>query len=172
MCLWIDEIEKSFAAAGDGDVDGGVSQRVLGAFLTWMQERKAPCFVAATANDVYRLPPELLRKERFDDIFFVDLPDRAEREAIFTIHPPVQARLRSGTVRHGRVGGADGGVQRRGDRASGDLRALRRPASAGAARHRAHPGEDRRHQASGRPETGGDCRPPGMGAREDGAGLS
>jgi len=85
LCLWIDEIEKCFAASR-GDVDGGVSQRILGTFLTWMQERKAACFVAATANDVYRLPPEFLRKGRFDEIFFVDLPDAQAREHLFKIH--------------------------------------------------------------------------------------
>lgn len=85
LCLWIDEIEKVFAAS-DGQVDGGVSQRILGEFLTWLQERKAPCFVAATANDVFRLPPEFLRKGRFDEIFFVDLPGAAEREEIIRIH--------------------------------------------------------------------------------------
>lgn len=85
VCLWIDEIEKGFAASG-GDVDGGVSQRILGTFLTWMQERKANCFIAATANDIYRLPPEFLRKGRFDEIFFVDLPDVESRERILKIH--------------------------------------------------------------------------------------
>ena len=85
MCLWIDEIEKGFAAS-HGESDGGVSQRVLGTFLTWMQERKSSCFLAATANDVYRLPPEFLRKGRFDEIFFVDLPDQKVRESLFTIH--------------------------------------------------------------------------------------
>jgi SpoVK/Ycf46/Vps4 family AAA+-type ATPase len=85
MCLWIDEIEKGFAAS-HGESDGGVSQRVLGTFLTWMQERKSLCFLAATANDVYRLPPEFLRKGRFDEIFFVDLPDQKIRESLFTIH--------------------------------------------------------------------------------------
>lgn len=85
LCLWIDEIEKVFAASG-GDIDGGVSQRILGTFLTWMQERKAPCFIAATANNIYQLPPEFLRKGRFDEIFFVDLPDTATREHIFRIH--------------------------------------------------------------------------------------
>jgi AAA+ superfamily predicted ATPase len=82
--LWIDELEKAFAAGSDGDA--GLSRRMLGAFLTWLQERKAPVFVAATANDVSRVPPELLRKGRFDEIFFVDLPDQSEREAIFRIH--------------------------------------------------------------------------------------
>lgn len=81
--LWIDEIEKALAA---GDGDGGTGRRVLGAFLTWMAERKAPVFIVATANDVSALPPELIRKGRFDEIFFVDLPDAATREAILTIH--------------------------------------------------------------------------------------
>ncbi|MGZ3494683.1 MAG: AAA family ATPase, partial [Thermodesulfobacteriota bacterium] len=85
LCLWIDEIEKSFAASA-GESDGGVSQRVLGTFLTWMQERKSTCFLAATANNIYRLPPEFLRKGRFDEIFFVDLPDPETRRSLFTIH--------------------------------------------------------------------------------------
>ena len=84
-CLWIDEIEKGFASSG-GDIDGGVSQRILGTFLTWMQERQGSCFLAATANDIYSLPPEFLRKGRFDEIFFVDLPDAQSREEIFRIH--------------------------------------------------------------------------------------
>jgi SpoVK/Ycf46/Vps4 family AAA+-type ATPase len=85
LCLWIDEIEKCFAASG-GDIDGGVSQRMLGTFLTWMQERKSNCFIAATANNIYMLPPEFLRKGRFDEIFFVDLPDLELRANIFRIH--------------------------------------------------------------------------------------
>jgi SpoVK/Ycf46/Vps4 family AAA+-type ATPase len=85
LCLWIDEIEKGFAASM-GETDGGVSQRVLGTFLTWMQERKSNCFVAATANDVDRLPPEFLRKGRFDEVFFADLPDPATRKSLFVIH--------------------------------------------------------------------------------------
>ena len=85
VCLWIDEIEKGFAASS-GDADGGVSQRILGTFLTWMQERKVNCFIAATANDIYRLPPEFLRKGRFDEIFFVDLPDMESRERLLKIH--------------------------------------------------------------------------------------
>jgi hypothetical protein len=82
--LWIDEIEKGFASGGDADA--GLSQRMLGSFLTWLQERKASVFVAATANDVLALPPELLRKGRFDETFFVDLPDAPSREEIFRIH--------------------------------------------------------------------------------------
>ena len=82
--LWIDEIEK--ALAGGGDADGGVSRRVMGYLLTWMAERSAPVFLVATANDVAALPAELLRKGRFDEIFFVDLPDAATRAAIFRLH--------------------------------------------------------------------------------------
>ncbi len=85
MVLWIDEIEKAFAAGG-GDEDGGTSQRVLGTFLSWLQERRGDVFVVATANDVQRLPAELLRKGRFDETFFVDLPDEAARAAILRIH--------------------------------------------------------------------------------------
>jgi ATP-dependent 26S proteasome regulatory subunit len=82
--LWIDEIEKGLA--GGGDSDDGVSRRVMGYLLTWMAERKAPVFLVATANDVQALPPELLRKGRFDEIFFVDLPDAATRAEIFRLH--------------------------------------------------------------------------------------
>ena len=82
--LWIDEIEKAFAVGGEED--GGTSQRVLGAFLSWLQERKGDVFVVATANDVQRLPAELLRKGRFDETFFVDLPDEAARSAVLEIH--------------------------------------------------------------------------------------
>jgi SpoVK/Ycf46/Vps4 family AAA+-type ATPase len=81
--LWMDEIEKGLAS---GDHDGGVSQRVLGTLLTWMAERKAPVFMVATANNISRLPPELVRKGRFDELFFVDLPDTAVRAEIFRIH--------------------------------------------------------------------------------------
>ncbi|WP_313516512.1 AAA family ATPase [Pseudomonas sp.] len=81
--LWMDEIEKGLAS---GDQDGGVSQRVLGTLLTWMAEHKAPVFMVATANAIQRLPPELVRKGRFDELFFVDLPDAGVREDIFRIH--------------------------------------------------------------------------------------
>ena len=81
--LWVDEIEKGIAS---GDNDGGTSRRVLGTFLTWMAERKQPVFLVATANDISRLPPELIRKGRMDEIFFVDLPGPAVREEIFRIH--------------------------------------------------------------------------------------
>jgi ATPase family associated with various cellular activities (AAA)/AAA+ lid domain len=83
--LWIDEIEKGMAQVG-GDSDGGLSRRLFGSFLTWMQEKRGEVFVVATANDISRLPPELLRKGRFDEIFFVDLPEADERQAIFGVH--------------------------------------------------------------------------------------
>jgi SpoVK/Ycf46/Vps4 family AAA+-type ATPase len=84
--LWIDELEKAISPGGGSDSDGGVSRRLFGTFLTWLQEKTAPVFVVATANDLSLLPPELLRKGRFDEIFFVDLPDASEREQIFAIH--------------------------------------------------------------------------------------
>ena len=85
--LWCDEIDKGLSGGrSSGYTDGGTTSRVLGSWLTWMQERSAPVFVVATANDVSNLPPELLRKGRFDEIFFVDLPDINERKKIFEIH--------------------------------------------------------------------------------------
>lgn len=85
--LWIDELEKVFAGSGpdSASVDAGVSSRILASFLSWMQDRKAPVFVAATCNNVTALPPELIRKGRFDELFFVDLPNQAERKQIFSI---------------------------------------------------------------------------------------
>ncbi len=85
-CLWIDEVEKGFSGTKSSNAtDGGTSARVFGSFLSWMQEKNAPVFVVATANDVTQLPPEMLRKGRFDELFFVDLPNQAEREAIWEI---------------------------------------------------------------------------------------
>jgi ATP-dependent 26S proteasome regulatory subunit len=83
--LWVDEIEKAFAGADGGGRDAQAA-RIFGNFVTWLQEKTAPVFVVATANDVRNLPPELLRKGRFDEIFWVDLPNIHEREAIFEIH--------------------------------------------------------------------------------------
>jgi SpoVK/Ycf46/Vps4 family AAA+-type ATPase len=83
---WLDEIEKGFAGSSGGQLDSGVGARVLGTFLTWMQEKTAPVFIYATANNVHALPPELLRKGRFDEMFFVDLPTKSERKEIFRIH--------------------------------------------------------------------------------------
>ena len=85
--LWVDEIDKAFAGSqGSGTTDGGTTARVFGTFLTWLSEKTAPVFVVATANDISQLPPELLRKGRLDEIFFVDLPSRDERQEIFRIH--------------------------------------------------------------------------------------
>jgi SpoVK/Ycf46/Vps4 family AAA+-type ATPase len=91
IVLWIDEIEKAFGGAGS-DHDSGTSQRIFGTFLTWLADKKESVFVIATANDVTRLPPELLRKGRFDEMFFVDLPDAAGREQIFSVHLRRKAR--------------------------------------------------------------------------------
>lgn len=85
--LFIDELDKAFAGSGgSADSDGGTSSRIFGTFLTWLQEKSSPVFVVATANRVERLPGEFLRKGRFDEIFFVDLPNAEEREDIFRIH--------------------------------------------------------------------------------------
>ncbi|MCE5277037.1 MAG: AAA family ATPase [Planctomycetaceae bacterium] len=86
IVLWIDEIEKAFASAASQSSDGGLSKRMFGTLLTWMQEHTAPVFLIATANDIEALPPELLRKGRFDEIFFVDLPTLDVRKQIFRIH--------------------------------------------------------------------------------------
>ncbi len=89
--LWIDEIEKGFGGSG-GERDGGTATRVFGTFLTWMSEKTKPVFVMATANNINALPSEMLRKGRFDEIFFVDLPTRTERKVIFKLH--LEKRLR------------------------------------------------------------------------------
>jgi SpoVK/Ycf46/Vps4 family AAA+-type ATPase len=86
VVFWIDEIEKAFASASADSADGGLSQRIFGTMLTWMQDHRRPIFIIATANDIERLPPELMRKGRFDEIFFVDLPGLQQREAILSIH--------------------------------------------------------------------------------------
>lgn len=88
--LWIDELEKSLSHGG---ADSGTSTRVFGSVLTWMQEKKVPVFVVATANDIYSLPPELLRKGRFDEIFFLDLPTADERREIFSVHLAKRRRV-------------------------------------------------------------------------------
>ena len=84
--LWIDEMEKAFSTSRSSDSDGGVSKRLVAALLTWMQERASKVFLIATANSVDELPPEMMRKGRFDEIFFVDLPGRAARTEIFSLH--------------------------------------------------------------------------------------
>jgi ATP-dependent 26S proteasome regulatory subunit len=95
--LWIDELEKVFAGSGpdSASADAGVSARLLASFLSWMQDRKAPVFVAATCNNVTVLPPELIRKGRFDELFFVDLPNTAERKQIFAIQLTERKRNRA-----------------------------------------------------------------------------
>ncbi|ROT32164.1 AAA family ATPase [Micromonospora sp. HM5-17] len=97
--LWVDEIEKGLAPDSGGD--SGTASRVFGTFLTWMQEKTRPVFVIATANDIGRLPPELLRKGRFDEIFFVDLPTQVERRSIWRVH--LARRLRNPAVAGGLV---------------------------------------------------------------------
>lgn len=86
VVLWIDEIEKAFASASTSSADGGLSQRMFGTLLSWMQDHRSPIFIVATANDIEALPPELMRKGRFDEVFFVDLPDAAARRRILEIH--------------------------------------------------------------------------------------
>ena len=87
VVLWVDEIEKGFSGVGSSNVsDAGTAARVFGSFITWLQEKQKPVFVIATANDVSQLPPELVRKGRFDEIFFVDLPSAQERVDIWRIH--------------------------------------------------------------------------------------
>ena len=86
VVLWIDEIEKAFASASAASADGGLSQRMFGTLLSWMQDHRAPIFTIATANDISALPPELMRKGRFDEVFFIDLPDVTARRQIFSIH--------------------------------------------------------------------------------------
>jgi SpoVK/Ycf46/Vps4 family AAA+-type ATPase len=95
--LWVDEIDKAFAGSqGSGVSDGGTTARVFGTFLTWLSEKTVPVFVVATANEIAHLPPELLRKGRLDEIFFVDLPGAAERTEIFRIHLTKRGRDASG----------------------------------------------------------------------------
>lgn len=98
--VWLDEIEKTMAGATDGSADGGVSADTLGTFLSWAQDRKGESFVMATANDVSKLPPELMRKGRFDDVWFVDLPTRDERQQV----------LEAAMASHGRLQDVDVGI--------------------------------------------------------------
>ena len=93
VVLWIDEIEKAFAGMGGNSSDGGTTSRVLGSFLTWVQEKTSAVFIVATANQVKGLPPELLRKGRLDEIFFVDLPSLSERKEILRIHLKKKKRV-------------------------------------------------------------------------------
>jgi SpoVK/Ycf46/Vps4 family AAA+-type ATPase len=84
--LWVDELEKAFVGIGQGGAGSEVATRLFGFFLTWMQEKTSQVFVIATANDISHLPPELMRKGRFDEVFYVDFPNEEERKAIFDVH--------------------------------------------------------------------------------------
>ena len=124
--LWIDEIEKGLAGVQSSAMsDAGVTARIFGTINTWMQEKTKPVFVVATANDISQLPPELLRKGRFDEIFFVDLPAAEERKEIFEIH--LRRRKRDVTqVRPGPARERSGRLLRLRNRAGRDLRAVHR----------------------------------------------
>jgi ATP-dependent 26S proteasome regulatory subunit len=109
LVLWIDEIEKAFASAGSsGDADAGLSQRLLATLLTWMQDRESGVFLAATSNNITVLPPEMLRKGRFDEIFFVDLPDTEVRAALFALHLKKRGRDAAGFDLARLAGASDG----------------------------------------------------------------
>jgi len=108
VVLWIDEIEKAFASASSDSADGGLSQRMFGTLLSWMQDHRHPIFLIATANNLAQLPPELMRKGRFDEIFFVDLPGPQEREFIFSIHLRKRQRDKDKFDMPRLVGGSEG----------------------------------------------------------------
>jgi SpoVK/Ycf46/Vps4 family AAA+-type ATPase len=109
VVLWIDEIEKAFASAGSsGDADAGLSQRLLATLLTWMQDREGGVFLAATSNNITVLPPEMVRKGRFDEIFFVDLPKARVREALFALHIKKRGRDVTGFDLGKLAGASDG----------------------------------------------------------------
>ena len=91
--LWVDEVEKAFSGIGSGGAGSEVATRLFGYFLTWMQEKTKQVFVVATANDISALPPELLRKGRFDEIFYVDFPNEIERNAIFKVHLEKRSKM-------------------------------------------------------------------------------
>ena len=99
VVMWIDEIEKAFASAGsNSDADAGLFKRLLATLLTWMQDHQSSVFLAATSNNISNLPPEMLRKGRFDEIFFVDLPDADVRIALFAIHLKNAAAMPLGSI--------------------------------------------------------------------------
>jgi ATP-dependent 26S proteasome regulatory subunit len=109
MVLWIDEIEKAFASASSsGDADAGLSQRLLATLLTWMQDRESGVFLAATSNNITVLPPEMMRKGRFDEIFFVDLPNADVRAALFELHLKKRGRDVAGFDLPKLAAGSDG----------------------------------------------------------------
>ena len=137
--LWIDEIDKAFAGTqGSAGSDGGTASRVFGTFLTWLSEKTAPVFVIATANDISHLPPELLRKGRVDEIFFVDLPTEARAPRDLP-HPPGEAAARPGAVRPRPARPPERRLQRRRDRGGDHLRPVRRLQPGDRPRHRDPP---------------------------------
>ena len=139
--LWIDEIEKGISVDG-GDGDGGVSRRVLGSLLTWMSERTQPVFIIATSNDISQLPPELIRKGRFDEIFFVDFPGTEARMQIATIH----LKKRGYDPAHFEVAGTGeigGRLFGRRDRAGDRVSVVRSTRPRGGVAARGHSGRDR-----------------------------
>ena len=178
--LWIDEIDKALSGSASSNVsDGGTTARVLGTFLTWLQEKTAPVFVVATANRVEGLPPELLRKGRFDEIFFIDLPDAAERAEILRIHlrrrgrEPERFDVAAVAAQAEQFSGAElEQVDRRGPalRLRRRRRAGRRPPDPGGAGDGAaggHPaGGDRPHPRLGRPTGPGPPRSARAGTLE------
>lgn len=101
--LWIDELEKAFAGIGDGQNGSEVTTRLFGTFLTWMQDKKTMAFVIATANNIKKLPPELLRKGRFDEIFYVSLPNRSERRKIFELHVSKRRKVDADKIDYGKL---------------------------------------------------------------------
>ena len=164
--LWIDEIEKGIAS---GSEDEGVGRRCLATLLTWMAERNNRVFLVATANDISRLPPELIRKGRIDELFFVDLPDAQVRAECFAIHlrnrglDPAQFDLE-------RLAQASEGFTGAGHRAGGGLRPLRRGRDHPRPGHPGAPGRTRPHPAVVRGHGGADCGPARLGAGAHGAG--
>ena len=164
--LWIDEIEKGLSTDGS---DSGTSRRVLGTLLTWMAENDERAFLVATANDIETLPPELLRKGRMDEIFFVDLPDLETRRRILEIH--LEKRdLRDPGYRRGGVGGRQRRLLRRGDRTGGGIRTVREPRARAGGGNRGAAEGDPRHETAVRRHGGTGRRPADLGGRAYGAG--
>ncbi len=137
--LWIDEIEKAFVSARTSESDGGVSKRLVATLLTWMQERASRVFLVATANSVEELPPEMMRKGRVDEVFFVDLPGRGRARPDLR-HPPGTARRRLRPIRRRRARGGGRGLFGRGDRTGRRLGTLRGARGALPAGHQLDPG--------------------------------
>ncbi len=171
VVLWIDEIEKGLSGIqSSGFSDGGVTARVFGTLLTWLQEKTAPVFVVATANRIEQLPPELLRKGRFDEIFFIDLPALEERREIFEIH--VRRRGRDPAAYDlAALARRTAGFSRRRDRAGGRVGAVRRVRRGQGARAGPPRPSRGRGAAALDDHARGDRSAAGVGAGEDALGL-